>query len=97
MVSNNKLEVLPGNGTVVLETVATIHSALKTCLLNEQGAQSSLLVSATNQVYQSMAQLIRLCDDVLLNGGKALNTENVAQVRETTSTSSSFCKCLDCG
>lgn len=77
MVSNNKLEVLPGNGTVVLETVATIHSALKTCLLNEQ---SSLLVSATNQVYQSMAQLIKLCDDVLLNGGKALNTENVAQV-----------------
>ncbi|XP_026283178.2 guanine nucleotide-releasing factor 2 isoform X1 [Frankliniella occidentalis] len=80
VVSNNKLEVLPGNGTVVLETVATIHSALKTCLLNEQGAQSSILVSATNQVYQSMAQLIKLCDDVLLNGGKSLNTENVAQV-----------------
>lgn len=78
VVSNNKLEVLPGNGTVVLETVATIHSALKMCLLNEQSAQSSLLVSATNQVYQSMAQLIKLCDDVLLN--KPLNTENVHQV-----------------
>ncbi|XP_049804676.1 guanine nucleotide-releasing factor 2 isoform X4 [Schistocerca nitens] len=77
VVGKNKLEVLPGNGTVVLETVTTIHSMLKMYVLNEQ---SSALVSATNQVYQSLAKLIKLCDDVLLQGEKALNKENVNEV-----------------
>lgn len=37
-------------------------------------------MSATNQVYQSLAKLIRLCDDVLLFGDKAINQENVTEV-----------------
>ncbi|RZF49305.1 hypothetical protein LSTR_LSTR015545 [Laodelphax striatellus] len=41
---------------------------------------SSSLVSATNQVYQSLAQLIKLCDNVLLEGEKAIDEENVAEV-----------------
>ncbi|XP_054273628.1 rap guanine nucleotide exchange factor 1 isoform X3 [Macrosteles quadrilineatus] len=77
VVSRNKLEVLPGNGTVVLESVTTIHSVLKTYVFVEQ---SSALVSAMNQVYQSLAKLIRLCDDVLLLGDKAISKENVTEV-----------------
>lgn len=43
---------------------------------------SSTLGSATNQVYQALAQLLKLCDDVLLHGDKssALDTENVTHV-----------------
>lgn len=41
--------------------------------------------SATNQVYQALAQLLKLCDDVLLHGDQsapcpALDTENVTHV-----------------
>ncbi|XP_072153251.1 guanine nucleotide-releasing factor 2 isoform X2 [Bemisia tabaci] len=77
VVDKDKLEMVPGNGTVVLETVTTIHNVLKSCILNEQ---SSVLVSASNQVYQSVAILIKLCDDVLLIGHDAINAENVAEV-----------------
>lgn len=31
-------------------------------------------------MYQSLAKLIKLCDDVLLQGEKALDKENVAEV-----------------
>ncbi|XP_011500436.1 PREDICTED: guanine nucleotide-releasing factor 2 [Ceratosolen solmsi marchali] len=79
VVSKNKLEMLPGNGTVVLDTVTTIHTLLKSYLLYEN---SSTLGSATNQVYQALAQLLKLCDDVLLHGDQssALDTANVTHV-----------------
>ncbi|XP_018059782.1 PREDICTED: guanine nucleotide-releasing factor 2 isoform X9 [Atta colombica] len=79
VVSKKKLEMLPGNGTIVLDTVTTIHNALKSYLLYEN---SSTLGSATNQVYQALAQLLKLCDDVLLHGDQssALDTENVTHV-----------------
>ncbi|XP_043276526.1 guanine nucleotide-releasing factor 2 isoform X3 [Venturia canescens] len=79
VVSKKKLEMLPGNGTIVLDTVTTIHTVLKSYLLYEN---SSTLGSATNQVYQALAQLLKLCDDVLLHGDKssALDTENVTHV-----------------
>lgn len=41
---------------------------------------SSTLVSATNQMYQCVAKLIRLCDDYLLIGDKALGHENVSEI-----------------
>lgn len=43
---------------------------------------SSTLGSATNQVYQALAQLLKLCDDVLLQGDQssALDTANVTHV-----------------
>lgn len=69
--------MLPGNGTVVLETVTTICGVFKSYDINEQ---SSLVVSALNQVYQSVAQLIKLCDDVLILGEKAINTDNVSDI-----------------
>ncbi|XP_050424721.1 guanine nucleotide-releasing factor 2 isoform X2 [Adelges cooleyi] len=75
VVAKNKLEMLPGNGTVVLETVTSICGVFKSYDINEQ---SSLVVSALNQVYQSVAQLIKLCDDVLLSGEKAIDTSNVS-------------------
>ncbi|XP_075226685.1 C3G guanyl-nucleotide exchange factor isoform X2 [Lycorma delicatula] len=77
VVSRNKLEVLPGNGTVVLESITNIHGLLKTYIFIDQ---SSSLVSATNQVYQSLAQLIKLCDDVLLVGEKAIDKDYVSEV-----------------
>ena len=79
LVAKNKLEMLPGNGTVVLDTVTTIHTLLKSHLLHEN---SSTLGSATNQVYQALAQLLKLCDDVLLYGDQssALDTANVTHV-----------------
>jgi hypothetical protein len=87
-----------------LESIATIHSLLKTYFFIEQRLVvffylptikyykisvfvmrffcvfSTTLVSATNQVYQSLATLIKLCDDVLLGGEKALNKQNVTEV-----------------
>ncbi|XP_053977179.1 guanine nucleotide-releasing factor 2 isoform X2 [Hylaeus volcanicus] len=79
VVSKKKLEMLPGNGTIVLDTVTTIHTVLKSYLLSEN---SSTLGSATNQVYQALAQLLKLCDDVLLHGDQssALVTENVTHI-----------------
>lgn len=43
---------------------------------------SATLGSATNQVYQALAQLLKLCDDVLLHGDQssALDTENVTHI-----------------
>ncbi|KAK9498271.1 hypothetical protein O3M35_002943 [Rhynocoris fuscipes] len=77
VVSKNKLEVLPGNGTIVLESIATIQSVLKTFVFFDQ---STALMSATKQVYQSLTMLIKLCDDVLIGGEKGLNKQNVTQV-----------------
>ncbi|VVC29961.1 Hypothetical protein CINCED_3A024353 [Cinara cedri] len=77
VVTKNKLEMLSGNGTVVLETVTTICGVIKSYDINER---SSLVVSALNQVYQSVAKLIKLCDDVLINGEKAIETDNVSNI-----------------
>lgn len=83
VISKNKLEVLPGNGTVVLESIANVHTALKTYTLNEN---SSAIISATTQVYLSLGKLIKLCDEVLLNEDNtncaSLSQENVAEVVE---------------
>ncbi|XP_063983968.1 guanine nucleotide-releasing factor 2 isoform X3 [Diachasmimorpha longicaudata] len=82
VVSKKKLEMLPGNGTIVLDTVTTIHTVLKSYVVYEK---SSTLNSATNQVYQALAKLLKLCDDVLIHGNQsapcpALDTENVTHV-----------------
>ncbi|XP_043787905.1 guanine nucleotide-releasing factor 2 isoform X6 [Apis laboriosa] len=79
VVLKKKLEMLPGNGTIILDHITTIHTVLKSYLLYEN---SSTLGSATNQVYQALAQLLKLCDDVLLHGDQssALDTENVTHI-----------------
>ncbi|XP_076383949.1 C3G guanyl-nucleotide exchange factor isoform X2 [Megalopta genalis] len=79
VVWKKKLEMLPGNGTIVLDTITTIQSVLKSYLLYEN---SSALGSATDLVYQTLAQLLQLCDEVLLQGDQspALDTEHVTHV-----------------
>lgn len=83
VISRNRLEVLPANGTVVLETIANVHTALQPYTLNEN---SSAIISATTQVYLSLGKLIKLCDEVLLSEDDAncasLSQENVTEVVE---------------
>ncbi|XP_037028351.1 guanine nucleotide-releasing factor 2 isoform X3 [Bradysia coprophila] len=81
VISKKKLEMLPGNGTVVLESIANVHAALQTYTLNEH---SSAIISATTQVYLSLGKLIKLCDEVLLSENEencaSLSNENVTEV-----------------
>ncbi|XP_059483665.1 guanine nucleotide-releasing factor 2 isoform X2 [Neocloeon triangulifer] len=77
VVSKNKLEMLPGNGTIVLEIVTNIVSNLRNYFIGEQ---SSALMSATSHLHQCLARLIRLCDDVVLYGSQALGRENINQL-----------------
>lgn len=78
VVSKNKLEMLPGNGTIILDTVWTINLVVTSSVSSE----SSSIMSATNHMYQSVAKLIKLCDDVLIYGDKsvALNVDNVNEI-----------------
>lgn len=81
VVSKKKLEMLPGNGTIVLDTVWAINLAVKSSVSSEF---SSSIVSATHHMYQSVARLIKLCDDVLIDGSEssALSESNVKEVIE---------------
>ncbi|XP_035773847.1 guanine nucleotide-releasing factor 2-like isoform X3 [Anopheles albimanus] len=83
VILKNKLEMLPGNGTVVLETIANVHTALQSYTLNEN---STAFINATNHVYISLGNLLRLCDEVLLTKEgedcPSLSKENVKEVIE---------------
>uniref|UniRef100_T1J7M1 CRK SH3-binding GNRP n=1 Tax=Strigamia maritima TaxID=126957 RepID=T1J7M1_STRMM len=78
VVDKNTLEMLPGSATIVLENILAILTLLKNDMVNEQS--SSLLLSTTNQVHQSLANLIKWADNVLLYGNQSHNKENVAEV-----------------
>ncbi|KAH8290053.1 hypothetical protein KR044_006114 [Drosophila immigrans] len=81
VILKKKLEVLPGNGTVILETIASMYSVIQSYTLNEN---SAIMSSATQQVYQSLGKLIKLCDEVMLSekSGEcaSLSNENVREV-----------------
>lgn len=81
VISTNKLEMLAGNGSIVLEHVAQLHVALQSYALNEY---NSALISATTQVYDALGKLIKLCDEVILSDDEekcaALSRENVDAV-----------------
>ncbi|XP_058442934.1 guanine nucleotide-releasing factor 2 isoform X3 [Malaya genurostris] len=83
VILKNKLEMLPGNGTVVLELIANVHTALQSYTLNEN---SSALINATNHVYMSLGNLLKLCDEVLLTADDencpSLSKENVKEIVE---------------
>lgn len=64
VISYKKLEVLPGNGTIILDTVWAINLAVKSALPADS---SSSITSATHQLYQSVAKLIKLCDITLIS------------------------------
>lgn len=93
VISKNKLEMLPGNGTVVLESIANVHTALQTFTLNEH---SSSLISATTQVNLSLGKLIKLCDEVLISEDAkncaSLNKDNVKEVVELVENAIMVCK-----
>ncbi|KRK05931.1 guanine nucleotide-releasing factor 2 isoform X13 [Drosophila yakuba] len=81
VILKKKLEVLPGNGTVILETIASMYSVIQTYTLNEN---SAIMSCATQQVYQSLGKLIKLCDEVMLSEDSgecaSLSNENVREV-----------------
>ncbi|XP_016948385.1 guanine nucleotide-releasing factor 2 isoform X2 [Drosophila biarmipes] len=81
VILKKKLEVLPGNGTVILETIASMYSVIQTYTLNEN---SAIMSGATQQVYQSLGKLIKLCDEVMLSeeSGEcaSLSNKNVREV-----------------
>lgn len=81
VISKDKLEVLPGNGTVVLETITNVHTALQSYALNEN---SSAIISATTKVNASLGTLIKLCDEVMLSNtdiqSSSLSQENVNDI-----------------
>uniref|UniRef100_A0A182NVF5 CRK SH3-binding GNRP n=1 Tax=Anopheles dirus TaxID=7168 RepID=A0A182NVF5_9DIPT len=83
VILKNKLEMLPGNGTVVLESIANVHTALQSYTLNEH---STAFINATNHVYVSLGNLLKLCDEVLLtkegDDCPSLSKENVKEVIE---------------
>lgn len=78
MVSKHKLEMLPGNGTIVLDTVWMINLTIKS---NVSTDHSSSVKSAIFRMYQTVARLIKLCDDVLIDDKSSeLNMENVNDI-----------------
>lgn len=78
MVSKQKLEMLPGNGTIVLDTVWAINLSVKSSVSADS---SSSIKSATCRMYQSVARLIKLCDDVLIDDkSDELDKENVNEI-----------------
>lgn len=64
VVAKNKLEMLPGNGTVILDNLTDVHTALQAYALNER---SSALISAKRQIYEALGKLIKLCDEFWLH------------------------------
>ncbi|XP_067641660.1 guanine nucleotide-releasing factor 2 isoform X4 [Eurosta solidaginis] len=63
VILKSKLEVLPGNATVILETIASMYTVIQSYALDKH---STVLLSATQQVYQSLGKLVKLCDEVML-------------------------------
>ncbi|XP_065169661.1 guanine nucleotide-releasing factor 2 isoform X3 [Atheta coriaria] len=76
VISKNKLEMLPGNGTIVLDTVWHINLLVKSSMGDDY---SPSVRSATHRMYQSVARLIKLCDDALLDTS-CLEEKTVAEV-----------------
>ncbi|XP_075986233.1 C3G guanyl-nucleotide exchange factor isoform X3 [Anticarsia gemmatalis] len=59
VITKRKLEMLPDNGTIVFESIANIHKAIKPyCIRSPQ------LTSAVKNLCAALARLIRLCDEI---------------------------------
>lgn len=83
VINKNKLEMLPGNGTILLETIANINAAMKS---HKYHPKSSAVISATQQVQSVLGKLIKLCDDALISEDEenfiALNKDNAKELVE---------------
>ncbi|KAK9887618.1 hypothetical protein WA026_023577 [Henosepilachna vigintioctopunctata] len=70
--------MLPGNGTLILDSVWHINLAIKSSVAADS---SSSVLSATQRMYHSVARLIKLCDDVLIDCNTAeLDQQNVEEI-----------------
>ncbi|RWS27410.1 rap guanine nucleotide exchange factor 1-like protein [Leptotrombidium deliense] len=76
VVEKDKLEQLPGASSILLEIFVTGYAELSAYLIRNE--QSTYLITATNQVYNSLANLIKWSDSVLLYDYAALDRESVA-------------------
>ncbi|XP_055371575.1 guanine nucleotide-releasing factor 2 isoform X3 [Condylostylus longicornis] len=78
VILKKKYEVLPGNGTIIIELANNM------CLALQSQIESQTLQSALNQVYLSLAKLLKLCDEILVcedeNDCASLNDENVKEI-----------------
>ncbi|XP_064650315.1 guanine nucleotide-releasing factor 2-like isoform X3 [Lineus longissimus] len=63
VVDKNILQQLPGSATIVLETIMDITTRLLNSYFSQE---SSVMISTFNQVYQSLANLIRWSDKVMM-------------------------------
>ncbi|XP_063373066.1 guanine nucleotide-releasing factor 2 isoform X1 [Cydia amplana] len=59
VITKRKLEMLPDNGTIVFESIANIHKAIK-----PYSGRSPSLLSAVKRLCNALATLIRLCDEI---------------------------------
>lgn len=59
VITKNKLEMLPDNGTIVFEMIANIHKAIKPYC-----SRSPQLTNAMKRLCTALACLIRLCDEI---------------------------------
>ena len=73
--------MLPGNGTILLETIANINSSLKS---NKFYAKSNVILSLIQQLQSTLGKIIKICDDALIseteNDFIALNKENLNEL-----------------
>ncbi|XP_052737237.1 guanine nucleotide-releasing factor 2 isoform X2 [Bicyclus anynana] len=66
VITKRKLEMLPDNGTIVFESIANIHKAIKPYC-----SRSPALMSAVKRLCTALAMLIRLCDEVTVVNSRA--------------------------
>ncbi|CAH2100040.1 unnamed protein product [Euphydryas editha] len=71
VITKRKLEMLPDNGTIVFESIANIHKAIKPYC-----SRSPQLTSAVKRLCTALAMLIRLCDEVTVASLRADATDS---------------------
>lgn len=83
VINKNKPEMLAGNCTVLLESIANINSSLKN---NKHNVQSSAVISATQKIQLILGKIIKICDDALVSDNEehfiAINKENLKELIE---------------
>lgn len=71
--------MLPGNGTIVLDTIWAINLIVQRSIVSPDNTK--MVKAATNRMYQRVAKLIKLCDDALIDDQcSALDEQNVEEV-----------------
>ncbi|XP_071051039.1 guanine nucleotide-releasing factor 2 isoform X3 [Onthophagus taurus] len=79
VVLKKTLEMLPGNGTIVLDTIWAINLIVQRTIGPSDKTKS--IKSATQRMYNSVGKLIKLCDDALIDETcSALDKQNVDEV-----------------